>query len=151
MPLRILRTSPDNADLTCLIALLDAELRASNGEIQDKLDQYNLLPEEAKIIVAYIDDTPVGCGSFKVFDGNTVEIKRMFVHKEHRSTGIATAIVAELEQWARELGYTHAVLETGTRLHGAVKLYTRVGYNVRAQYEQYIDMEGSVCMEKALS
>lgn len=147
----IRRTTPSDADLRYLVALLDAELRASNGDVQDILDQFNLIGESFKVIIAYSGSAPIACGCFKDFEAGAVEIKRMFVHKDHRRSGLATTVLGELESWARELGYERAVLETGTRLTGAVNLYKTNGYKVRPQYGQYVDMDYSVCMEKSLS
>jgi putative acetyltransferase len=146
----IKRTTPTDLDLGHLVLLLDSELRASNGDVQDLLDQYNIVREDFKVVVGYLGGEPVACGCFKDFEPGVVEIKRMFVHKDHRRTGFAAAILNALECWAAELGYDHAVLETGTRLTGAVNLYKKAGYKVRSQYGQYIDMENSVCMEKPL-
>lgn len=148
----IKRAAYDDPDLKGLVRMLDKELRERNGdEAQDVFDQYNIVQEHYQTVVAYADGIPVGCGCFKEFDAHTIEIKRMYVHKEHRAKGIAAAILRALELWGGESGYTYAVLETGTRLHEALKLYHKAGYSVRAQYGQYIGVEYSVCMEKALT
>ena len=125
MHLQTKRTSSENTDFQQLVRLLDQELRYRNGDIQDVLDQYNIITGSDTVVVAYIGDGPVGCGCFKEFSPTTVEIKRMFVHKDHRGKGVAASVLNELEVWAHELGYLRAVLETGTRLHEAVKLYTK--------------------------
>jgi putative acetyltransferase len=102
------------------------------------------------VIVAYEKDEPVGCGCFKPFDKNAVEIKRMFVVPEKRGTGLAAAILDELHNWARELNYSCAVLETGNRQHEAIRFYQREGYVLTENYGQYIGMETSICMKKKL-
>lgn len=147
----IKRTTAADAHLHHLVRLLDAELRSSNGDIQDVLDQYNVINEGFRVVIAYIGNTPVACGCFKDFEPGVVEIKRMFVLPEHRRAGVAGMILDALECWAKELGCKSTVLETGTRLTGAVNLYKKTGYKVRPQYGQYIDMEHSVCMEKQLN
>lgn len=152
MPFEIKRTNAQDNGLKYLVSLLDKELRITNtDEAQDVLDQYNIITDTFYVVVAFADGAPVGCGCFKPFESNKVEIKRMFVHPDHRQKGIAAAILAELENWAGELNYDEAVLETGTRLQNAVALYKKHGYAVRPQYGQYINIEHSICMQKPLT
>ena len=59
--------------------------------------QFNKVSAIRYAVMAYRGDEPVGCGAFKEFTGELVEIKRMFVQPAHREQGIAHAILAELE------------------------------------------------------
>lgn len=74
----------------------------------------------------------------------------MFVTPSKRRTGVAAAILHELHTWAKELNYTHAVLETGTKQHEAIPFYQKEGYRIIDNYGQYIGMETSICMKKQL-
>jgi putative acetyltransferase len=60
-------------------------------------------------------------------------------------------VLAELERWAHELGYAGCVLETGKKQPEAIALYQRSGYALTPNYGQYIGVDNSVCMQKALS
>ncbi|MEO6686566.1 MAG: GNAT family N-acetyltransferase, partial [Dyadobacter sp.] len=91
-----------------------------------------------------------GCGCFKIFNDKTVEIKRMFIKENQRGKGIASSLLAELEKWAKELGYEEAVLETGKGQPNAIKLYQKYGYKIIENYNQYDDLEISVCLKKSL-
>jgi putative acetyltransferase len=144
------RTDSNNADFRHLIKLLDKNLNEINGEIQADYDQHNIIEDIDTVIIAYCDKAPAGCSCFKQFDDNTVEIKRMYVDKPYRQKGIAFKVLNELEQWARELGYTYALLETGTRHHEALALYHKMGYIIIPNYQPYVDMPDSVCMRKKL-
>ena len=67
-------------------------------------------PEEAAasrsaLVVARLDDRPVGCGAIRRIDENTAEVKRMYVAPEARRRGIAGRILAELERLAIGFGY----------------------------------------------
>ncbi|MDB5009356.1 MAG: family N-acetyltransferase [Mucilaginibacter sp.] len=148
-PAILKRTNSDDLHFKSLIVLLDKDLSERNGTIQLAYDSYNLLDFIETIVVAYINDMPVGCGCFKKFSDDTIEIKRMFVTPLHRGKGIASVILNELELWATEMGYTHAVLETGTRHHEAIRLYQHLGYIITENYGVYADMEDSVCMQKS--
>ena len=144
------RTDSNSPDFRHLIKLLDENLVEINGDIQADYDEHNIIDHIETVIIAYADNAAAGCGCFKTFDEHSVEIKRMYVDKSFRQKGIAFKVLNELEQWAKELGYTHTVLETGKRHHEALALYHKMGYVITDNYEPYIGMEESVCMRKVL-
>ncbi|GAA4502250.1 GNAT family N-acetyltransferase [Hymenobacter ginsengisoli] len=147
---RLVRTTSDNPDFRTLVQSLDRELAERDGAEAGFYAQYNKIDLIKNAVVAYLADEPVGCGAFKEFAGDTVEIKRMFVQPTHRQQGVAQAVLAELERWASELGYPSCVLETGKRQPEAIGLYERSGYARTPNYGQYVGVENSVCFRKAL-
>jgi GNAT superfamily N-acetyltransferase len=147
----ISRTNSNNPDFLLLVRELDGDLQSWYQERQAIYDQFNKVPNLNTVVVLYHNTTPVGCGCFKAFDEITAEIKRMFVTPLRRGTGIATFILTELENWAKELGYSRTVLETGTKQHEAIRFYQREGYVITENYGQYIGMETSICMKKQLA
>jgi putative acetyltransferase len=148
--LRLKRTNSDDADFRQLVRLLDADLAVRDGEDHAFYAQFNKVDSIRHAVVIYENDQPVGCGAFKPFDENSVEIKRMYVLPTNRGFGIATAILMELEAWAAELGYTRCVLETGKKQPEAIALYSKSGYTVIPNFGQYAGVENSVCFEKLL-
>jgi putative acetyltransferase len=148
--MKITRTNSSNPHFQSLVAELDKDLTGRYQERQAVYDQYNKVPDLQTVVVAYENDVAVGCGAFKQFGENSVEIKRMFVAEGRRGKGIASAILKELESWAKELSYKIAVLETGTKQHEAIALYQKQGYTITENYGQYIGMETSICMKKQL-
>ncbi len=146
--LRLARTATDNPDFRALVVLLDKHLAELDGDEHAFYAQLNQLINITPAVVAYLEDEPVGCGAFRDFGPGEVEIKRMFVRPEHRGKGIAQAVLAELERWAREQGNTTFVLETGKRQPDAIRLYQKSGYALTPSYGQYLDVENSVCMRK---
>ena len=98
--------------------------------------------------MVYENEEVVGCGAFKKFDDNTAEIKRMFVHPNHRNKGIAKFVLTELELWANDLGFISFILETSPKLTSAIALYEKTGYQLIPNYGQYIGVENSICMKK---
>jgi putative acetyltransferase len=149
--LRLVRTTSENPDFRTLVQLLDRDLAQRDGEEHGFYAQYNKIDLLQHAVVAYAGDEPVGCGAFKEFTADSVEIKRMFVQPAHRQQGVAQAVLAELERWASELGYASGVLETGKRQPEAIGLYQRCGYALTPNYGQYVGVENSVCMQKSLS
>lgn len=148
--MQIVRTNSDHPHFIKLIVELDKHLAGRYTEQHAVYDQYNKVPGLQTVVIAYHNNVPVACGAFKGFDNNTVEIKRMFVSVNERGRGFATAVLHELENWAKELSYTTAVLETGTKQHEAIALYKKEGYIVTENYGQYIGMSTSICMKKQL-
>lgn len=144
------RTDNSSSDFVNLVAELDAYLKVTDGEDHGFYNQYNGLENIHHALVLYEGDIAIGCGAFKKFDEESVEVKRMYVKPSHRGTGAATQILEGLELWAKEIGNTRCILETGTRQVEAVKFYHKSGYERIANYGQYIGIENSNCFEKVL-
>ncbi len=142
-------TSADN-DYKNLVLQLDAELKIRDGDEHSFFAQYNKSDMIKHVVVCYDNETAVGCGAFKYYESGIVEIKRMFVLNQMRGKGIAKKILAELEQWAKELNYNQTILETGIRQPEAIALYKRAGYTVIPNYGQYENVASSVCMKKSI-
>jgi putative acetyltransferase len=148
--LHLVRTTSENPDFRALVQLLDQDLAARDGAEHGFYAQFNTIVQLAHVVVAYKAGVPVGCGAFKPYGTDAVEIKRMFVQPTYRGQGVAQAVLSELEQWASALGYASCVLETGKRQPEAIRLYERSGYGHIPNYGQYVGIENSVCMQKAL-
>lgn len=148
--IRIIRTTSEDQDFKQLIAALDDDLYQRNGEAQLKYRPYNKVDMIKHVVLVYVDGNPVGCGAFKKYDDESVEIKRMFVYPEMRGKRMAAKILQELENCAVEEGYNRAVLETGYKQVEAIRLYTVAGYSRIENYGQYVGMDESICYRKEL-
>ena len=148
--LKILRTNSDNPDFHALTRQLDVTLCEIYGTKQEDYEEFNRITNLHTVVLAYEDDVPVGCGCYKKFNEDTIEIKRMFVVPENRGKGIASRILYELEIWAIEQNYSYSALETGKKQTNAIDLYQNLGYTITTNYGQYAEMENSVCMLKSL-
>jgi GNAT superfamily N-acetyltransferase len=115
-----------------------AAMRRELAEMYDGLDldgpempragAAELGPPAGLFIVGWAGERPVCCGGVKRLPDGACEIKRMFVAPEWRGRGIARLLLHELEDRARQLGYTVARLDTGPRQSGAQRLYEAAGY-----------------------
>ena len=150
MNIKTTRTNSKNKDFINLVRELDAYLKITDEEEHDFYNQFNNIDVLKEVVVTYVSGIAVGCGAIKKFDNSAVEVKRMFVIKENRGTGVAQRLLHELESWATELGHTKCVLETGIRQIRAVAFYKKSTYKVTPNYGQYIGMENSVCFEKEI-
>jgi putative acetyltransferase len=72
-----IRTNSDNKDFQKLVAALDAELRIIDGEDHLFYAQLNKTDGIRHVIVAYEDNTAVGCGAIREYGEEIMEVKRM--------------------------------------------------------------------------
>ncbi len=83
---------------------------------------YNQLDNIHDVIVAYDNDIPIGCASFKKYDDECTEVKRVFIRQEYRSRGISNKLMELIENAAKEQGRRYLILESGEHFVTAVAL-----------------------------
>ena len=147
-----LRCDGNNKDFIENCRLLDEDLDLRVGKIikRDKYAQYNLIDKINEAIVVYRGNNPIGGGSIRPYDENTVELKRVFVIPDEQGKGIGTELVSKLIEWAKELGYKKMILETGELLAESCHVYSKLGFKQIPNYGAYVDMPESLCMGKEL-
>lgn len=150
MNFEIIRTQSSHEAFVRLVRELDQYLAVVDGDEHEFYHQYNQIENLDHVVLLSLDGKVMGCGAFKTLDENAVEIKRMWTEPAYRGRGVASMILSELEQWAREEGYLNSVLETGKRMEDAVKLYLRNGYEITENYGQYVGVDNSICFKKSL-
>jgi putative acetyltransferase len=148
---KIKRTDSDDSDFQKLVTELDKDLAIRDGEDHAFFAQFNKIAAIKHVVVAYEEGAAVGCGAIKEYEKNVMEVKRMFVPLEKRGKGIASIVLGELENWAKELGYQKCILETGKKQPEAIRLYQKNNYTTIKNYGQYADVVSSVCFEKLLT
>jgi putative acetyltransferase len=146
--INISRANSNNSQFKELIILLDKELTGRYGELQKMYRKQNIIEKIQPVVLAFVDDKIAGCGCFREMDATAAEIKRMFVKKEFRGTGISKLLLNELESWACEKGYKTLLLETGIKQPEAINLYAKAGFHKIENYGEYADMANSLCMQK---
>ncbi len=146
----IKRVDSSDTDFKNLVKQLDADLAVRDGDDHAFYHQFNAIDMLKNCVVLYIDDLAVACGAFKPFSDDTVEIKRMYTDLQKRKLGLASKTLQELEHWAKTLGYSKCVLETGVKQPEAIALYEKNGYRRIPNYGQYEGVENSVCFEKVI-
>jgi putative acetyltransferase len=149
--IEIVKTDSSNADFQSLVALLDADLAFRDGEDHAFYAQFNKTDTIKCVILVYRNKTAVACGAIREWASGIMEIKRMFVLPEFRRQGFAQIVVSNLESWATELGYEKCILETGKNQPEAIQLYQKIGYQITANYGQYVHVANSVCMQKNIT
>jgi putative acetyltransferase len=130
-------------DVRALIFELDSELAvAYPPEQMHGLTLRSLFEPHVRFYVARIGDTAVGCGGVAFFDG-FAEVKRMYVRGAARGAGVAQALLAHVENVAREAGVPVLRLETGVRQPAAVRLYESAGFEPCHAFPPYTTMAPS--------
>ncbi|GAA1757966.1 GNAT family N-acetyltransferase [Luedemannella helvata] len=134
-----------------LVAAIMAELSeryGGDGEgDQTPVEAVEFDPPEGLFLVAWRDGEPVGCGGWRTLSHfsepgipeDVAEIKRMYTAPAARKSGVAAALLAAIEESAREGGMRRVVLETGLPQPEAIALYEKAGYTRIPNYGHYRD------------
>jgi GNAT superfamily N-acetyltransferase len=118
-----------------------------------RLDAEEVADGRGAFFVAYLAETPLGCGAVRLVDASVAEVKRMYVAPSARGRGVGRQILNAIEAVARKLGASRLVLETGTRQPEAIALYSRAGFVEIPLFGEYAESphpELTVCMAKEL-
>lgn len=133
-----------------LVRRLDQEYVDRFGDVALKYRQYNGLEHIRQACLLMQEGQAAACGAFQELDGETAELKRVYVCSDRRRRGYARQLVEMLELQALFGGYSRMVLETGREMPEALALYTRLGYRETAPWGPFVGDQVCVCMEKAL-
>lgn len=129
--------SPYSEDALHCIAAYYRELDARfEGGFSPHEGGYAKADEPASFLIVRYEGRPVGCGALHLLDGETGEIKQMWVAPEMRGRGIARLLLEALETEARELELQRILLDTNRSLTEAQSLYFKAGY---VEVERYND------------
>jgi GNAT superfamily N-acetyltransferase len=79
-------------------------------------------------LVGYDGERPVAIGGLRPLADGICEIKRMYVVAGARSRGAGRALLAALEDTARELGYERVRLDAGPEQRYSRTLFQKTGY-----------------------
>ena len=109
--------------------------------------QYN--KPKGALILAYAEDTAVGCAGLRELDSQTAELKRMYVKKEHRKSGIGVRLLELILAKGIEFGYEKIRLDTLPDMQAAQALYRRFGFYEIPSYT-FNPVNGVLYMEKQL-
>ena len=146
--IRLVSEDSGNEDFLTLVNLLDVDLAIRDGDDHEFYQQFNGLQALKNAVVAYYNDIAIGCVAFKEFDACSADINRLYTKWETRGKGLATIALKELEAWTKENNYTSSILETGFKQPEAIALYKKNGRSLIPNYDQYEDVQTSVCFKK---
>jgi GNAT superfamily N-acetyltransferase len=87
-----------------------------------------MAPPDGAFLVGYELGRPVAIGGLRRLEDGICEIKRMYVVPGARSHGAGRALLAALEDAARELGYERVRLDAGPAQVRSRTLFAGTGY-----------------------
>jgi putative acetyltransferase len=149
--LHIRETKASDPQLRTLITRLDEELNERYpAEAVFTLDLEDPAMEDVTFVIAEADGEQVGCGAIRPLDGEHIELKRFYVDRRFRRKGVASRMLAYLEERARQRGFKKLRLETGEAQPESIALYRKFGYEPIDRYGDYVDCELSLCFEKTI-
>jgi putative acetyltransferase len=151
--LSIERAWLDDTDVLLLISNLNSDLYSrypEPGALVFSLESADITDGVGLLLMAVLDDEPVGCGAFRVIDDQpgSAEIKRMYVTLAGRGKKIGSALLTELERSA--VGIDRFALEFGPRQPEAQAMFESAGYVVCEPWGPFVGKDFSICMEKVL-
>lgn len=84
--------------------------------------------KDGAILVARAGDEVLGTVAFRPFDAETADMKRMYVPKEHRGSGIGSRLCLAVIEAARAKGFKRMVLDTTESMTAARSVYRKHGF-----------------------
>jgi putative acetyltransferase len=86
-------------------------------------------PEDGRLLLAYVDDKLAGCVALRRLDGETCEMKRLFLRPEFHGRGLGRKLAEKIIEEARASGYRQMRLDTiPGRMDQAITLYRSHGF-----------------------
>ncbi|MCD8121838.1 MAG: GNAT family N-acetyltransferase [Clostridiales bacterium] len=124
---------------------IQAMARKYHITLEQEFDEHDT--PDTRYIVFLDEDFPVATCRLYALDTDRVMLGRVVVLPEYRGRGLGRRAVLEAEQWARDLGFQRAVLESRV---GKTGFYEKLGYT--ADESNVIVGETFTCihMEKTL-
>jgi GNAT superfamily N-acetyltransferase len=143
---------PDSVDARLLIEELSAALAALSGNGGKASFSADDVRVARSLFVLATDQAgqALGCAALRPLDdaAQVGELKRMYARPG--SAGAGAALLAHLEQAAREFGYRALWLETRKVNTRALAFYARHGYRPIPNYGNYVGRDEAVCLGKVL-
>ena len=133
-------------------AIFEDQVQRYGGRDEAHVEAIEFDPPDGGFLVAYLDGVGVGCVGWRSLDGSEeiAELKRLYSVPEVRNKGVATLLVAAIEENAREHGRKRMVLETGYKQPEAITLYRKLGYEPVEHFGHYKDADGVVSLGRSL-
>lgn len=131
-----------------LVEELDYGYYLRIGDELEKYREYNEFKKPHIVLLLLDNDRPVACASYRAFDKQNVEFKRVYVKSEYRKRGIAYRLIRTLERDAIEKGFRHSYIITGKNNKAAIGLYEKLDYAKTDKFGQFREDETVICMKK---
>lgn len=123
--LNIIRATETYQQAGAYYVRIQAMAKKHHITLRQEFDEHDT--PDTKYIVVTDDDFPVATARMYPLDGTSVMIGRVVVLPDYRHRGIGTMVVNACEEWAKELGYSRAVVESRDN---KTEFYHQMGYEI---------------------
>jgi putative acetyltransferase len=130
MNFTIATETPLSDDVRALVqALNEYTIELTPAEYRHHMTVEQMAQADTTLFVARdAGGATLGMGALRRHANGVGEVKRMFVKPQARGLGVGGAILARIEDLARQEGVTRIVLETGSNFEAAKRVYERGGF-----------------------
>jgi len=104
-------------------------------------------PPRGVILLALDGSAAAGCVALRPLDGETCEMKRLYVRPSHRETGLGKRLADAILAQARARGYRRMRLDTVPGMEAAIALYRALGFREIGAYRAN-PIPGAIFMER---
>lgn len=113
-------------------------LQNYDEEVQHLEQKYG--PPGGRLYLALWNGEPAGCIGLRRMDEENCEMKRLYVRPQYRDKHIGGKLVRQVIDDAKEIGYTHMLLDTFSFLDSAIRMYRALGfYDIERYNDNPID------------
>lgn len=128
---------------------IERHFRLEEKDRETLANPQKIIDAGGQILMAYVDDEPVGCCALLRMDEGSFEVAKMAVTLHHQGRGFGRAVLAATIDEARKLGAKRLYLETNSSLAPAIALYKSLGFrDIPAHPSPYV--RADVFMEMVL-
>jgi GNAT superfamily N-acetyltransferase len=149
-PLAVNRVRSEDSDVVWKI--IEEYYQAAGVIARDSREDFKRLyfAEGAGVWLASAGGCGVGCIALRPLAAipKAAEVKRLYVQVQYRGTGVARALYAGLESYARDFGYDALYLDTTEEMRAAQRFYTALGFALVPRYNN--NPQATIFMRKNL-
>ncbi len=102
------------------------DLQHYDKEIEYLEEKYGM--PSGRLYLAYCNGEAAGCIGLKKIDEKNCEMKRLYVRPQFRGENIGKLLVQKIIIDAKEIGYSHMLLDTLPFLEKAIHMYEKFGF-----------------------
>jgi ribosomal protein S18 acetylase RimI-like enzyme len=142
MPMTDIRSADCPPDLALVRALfreyadglgVDLAFQSFEAELATLPGKYE--PPHGRLLIAWKGNEAVGCVALRPLDGNSCEMKRLYVRPQARGEQLGRRLAQRICDEARQAGYSRICLDTLPTMASAQALYQSLGF---AAIEPYV-------------